>query len=247
MARPPSQAELVPSANLPVCLRCGVPASSPHARVCRRCGLPLGAPPGPGDPLPTCPVCYRQADPDGRFPSLLQAGRRLDLIAHQEEHERVPVGDDEYLESLRRGDRIRIGRWEAPFDLVRRYLVTGIVDGSRQRVALHNTIVLAMIQLARWGSGTPPEADHPEWEEARAALMELMERYHRGPYPHRRMSGDGRFGGSSYGSGRNEARPEPISPPAGPAEIPRPPAREVPQPASPGVGEPLGVLGRQPA
>ena len=49
---------------------------------------------------------------------------------------------------LREHDRIRIGRWSAPFDLVRRYLVTGIVDAGRNRLAQHNSIVTAMTQIA---------------------------------------------------------------------------------------------------
>ncbi len=96
------------------------------------------------------------------------------------EHDRFPVGDDEYLESLRRGDRIQVGRWTAPFDLVRRYLVTGAVDGGRSRAMQHDAIVTAMAQLSRWGGNAPIIGDQPEWAEARAALGELMERYHRG-------------------------------------------------------------------
>ena len=48
------------------------------------------------------------------------------------EHDRHPVGDDEWLETLREGDRLRWGRWTAPFDVVRRYLVTGQVDAGPQ-------------------------------------------------------------------------------------------------------------------
>ena len=83
--------------------------------------------------LPTCPVCYRSSDDDGRFSSQLHPTERIDLPRHVAEHDRVPVGDDEYLESLREGARIRIGRWMAPFDLVRRYLVTGAVDGGDRK------------------------------------------------------------------------------------------------------------------
>ena len=50
------------------------------------------------------------------------------------EHDRHPVGDDEWLETLREGDRLRWGRWSAPFDTVRRYLVparsTRVATGS---------------------------------------------------------------------------------------------------------------------
>ena len=90
------------------------------------------------------------------------------------------MGDDDYLESLREGDRIRIERWTAPFGLVRRYLVTGATDGGRQRAYEHNAIVNAMAQLKRWGPGAQVFGDQPEWAAARAAVSELMERYHRG-------------------------------------------------------------------
>ena len=76
-----------------------------------------------------CPVCYRTVADDGRLPSLDRAGVRVDLVRHQAEHDWHPVGDDEWLESLRIGDQVRIGRWSAPFDTVRRYLVTGQVAG----------------------------------------------------------------------------------------------------------------------
>jgi hypothetical protein len=96
------------------------------------------------------------------------------------EHDRFPVGDDAWLETLRSHDRIRIGRWQAPFDLVRRYLVTGIVDAGRNRLALHNSIVTAMTQVQRWGAGAQVMGDHEEWRAAREAVEALMERYHRG-------------------------------------------------------------------
>ena len=88
-------------------------------------------------------------------------------------------GDDEYLESLREGDRIRIGRTYAPFDLVRRYLVTGAIDGGRNRQMVHNAIVTAMAQVGRWGTEGTVDGDQPAWAEARLAVTDLMERYHR--------------------------------------------------------------------
>ena len=100
-------------------------------------------------------------------------------MTHIHEHDRYPVGDDEYLESLREGDRVRIGRFIAPFDLVRRYLVTGALDGGRGRVAQHNAIVMAMAQVARWGVNPTVLGDQPEWRDARDAITALMERYHR--------------------------------------------------------------------
>jgi len=161
------------------CLQCGTRAASPRATFCRRCGLPYGAPPRVDAALPACPVCYREVGDDGRLPSVTHHGRRLDLQAHIAEHERHPVGDDELLESLREGDRIRIGRWTAPFDVVRRYLVTGSLEGGRSRVFEHNSIVTAMTQLRRWGSEASILADQPEWQAARAAVSDLLERYQR--------------------------------------------------------------------
>jgi hypothetical protein len=167
--------------DLPVCLQCGIPAGRPGAASCRRCGLPFGAAPRESGELAVCPMCYRSTDDDGRLASLADAGRRLDLVAHVAEHDRFPVGDDEWLESLRQGDRVRIGRWTAPFDLVRRYLVTGVVHAGRTRREQHDTLVMAMTQLARWGpTGGSPVGDQPEWAEARLALAQAMERYHRG-------------------------------------------------------------------
>ena len=161
------------------CLQCGTEAARSDGTFCRRCGLPFGAVPRADAELPTCHVCYRSVDEDGRIAS--RTGReRLDLVAHILEHERFPVGDDDYLESLREGDRIRIGRHYAPFDLVRRYLVTGAVDAGRRRTLQHNAIVTAMKQVARWGNQPSIIGDQAEWAEARAAVARLMERYHRG-------------------------------------------------------------------
>jgi hypothetical protein len=124
-------------------------------------------------------VCYQETDADGRILSLAQPGRRLDINAHVEEHERFPVGDDAWLETLREHDRIRLGRWHAPFDLVRRYLVTGAVDAGRNRLAQHNAIVMAMLQIQRWGPTPTILGDQPEWQDARDAVAQLMDRYHR--------------------------------------------------------------------
>lgn len=161
------------------CLQCGIVAARPDLAFCRRCGLPFGAPPRADAGLPSCPVCYRTVDDDGRTSSRTGPAR-LDLLAHIAEHDRFPVGDDDFLESLREGDRIRIGRHYAPFDLVRRYLVTGMVDGGRRRAFEHNAVVMAMKQVARWGGAPAIIGDQAEWVEARAAVGRLMERYHRG-------------------------------------------------------------------
>src|SRR3954454_853740 len=122
-ATPPGGSMTVQSADL-VCLQCGTATSRRGAAICRRCGLRFGDAPPAFARLATGPVCYRTTDDDGRLPALGQPGRRLDIAAHIDEHDRFPVGDDVWLESLREHDRIRIGGWSAPFDLVRRYLVT---------------------------------------------------------------------------------------------------------------------------
>ena len=163
----------------PVCLQCGVVALDPATTFCRRCGLAYGEPPRAEAALPSCPVCYRSVDDDGRIPAPTGSGRRS-LVDHIDEHWQWPVGDDEYLESLRVGDRVRIGRFVAPFDLVRRYLVTGSLDGGRRRTVAHNAIVTAMAQIGRWGTAATMVGDQPEWREAREAVAALLERYARG-------------------------------------------------------------------
>jgi hypothetical protein len=161
------------------CLQCGVVALDSATTFCRRCGLPYGAPPRADAELPTCPVCYRTVEDDGRLPA--RSGRgRIDLVHHIDEHQQFPVGDDDYLESLRIGDRIRIGRFVAPFDVVRRYLVTGSLEGGRRRAAAHDAIITAMAQIGRWGTDAEVFGDQPQWREARHAVSDLMERYARG-------------------------------------------------------------------
>jgi hypothetical protein len=162
------------------CLQCGMPAAQGRGTFCRRCGLPYGEPPRADAELPTCPVCYATVDDDGRLPSLDHPGLRVDLVRHQAEHDRHPVGDDEWLETLREGDRIRIGRWMAPFETVRRYLVTGQVEAGRNRALAHDAIVTAMTQLRRWGPDGAIFGDMPDWAAAREAVVVLMERYARG-------------------------------------------------------------------
>jgi hypothetical protein len=163
--------------SVTACLQCGTPAS--NAAFCRRCGLPYGAPPRADANLPSCPVCYQTVDDDGRLSSLDRPGLRVDLQHHLGEHDRHPVGDDDFLESLREGDKIRIGRWTAPFDVVRRYLVTGNVEAGNRRTFDHNAIVTAMTQIKRFGKDASIFGDQPEWQASRGAVSELMERYHR--------------------------------------------------------------------
>jgi hypothetical protein len=159
------------------CLQCGTPAGSGRASFCRRCGLPYGEPPRADVELPACPICYQSVEDDGRLPSLERHGMRVDLVRHRAEHETHPVGDDEWLETLREGDRVRIGRWAAPFEVVRRYLVTGQVEAGRGRALAHDAIVNAMTQIRRWGTTGEVFGDQPEWKAARAAVAQLMERY----------------------------------------------------------------------
>ena len=117
------------------------------AVVCLQCGTPAGH--GRGLLSSLRAAVWRPAEGRRRasdMPGLLSDrgrrwappgpepwGLRVDLVRHQAEHDRHPVGDDDWLESLREGDRIRIGRWTAPFDTVRRYLVTGQVEAGRDR------------------------------------------------------------------------------------------------------------------
>lgn len=154
-------------------------AAQARGTFCRRCGLPYGTPPRADVELPSCPICYVTVDDDGRLPSLGNYGLRVDLVRHQAEHDRHPVGDDDWLESLREGDRIRIDRWSAPFETVRRYLVTGQVEAGRNRALAHDAIVTAMTQIRRWGRDGEIFGDLPDWKAARAAVVELMERYAR--------------------------------------------------------------------
>ena len=161
-----------------VCLQCGMIAGD-QVTFCRRCGLPVGAEPRADAALPTCPICYVTVDDDGRIASPGSRGTRLDLVAHMADHDDHPVGDDDYLESLRAGDFIRIDRWQAPFDLVRRYLVTGAIDGGRRRSYQHSAVVMAMSQLKRWGPDAEIFGDQAEWRDARTAVTALLERYHR--------------------------------------------------------------------
>ena len=163
-----------------VCLQCGTTTNAGRAIVCRRCGLRFGAEPRRDARLPVCPVCYVTVDDDGRTPSLRNRLVRLDLVAHMDEHAAYPVGDDDWLETLRRGDQIVIGRFTAPFDLVRRYLVTGQVEAGRGRMIMHNAVVSAMAQIRRWGPDAVILGDQPAWQEARRAVADVMERYARG-------------------------------------------------------------------
>ncbi|HTC85472.1 MAG TPA: hypothetical protein VK656_02145, partial [Candidatus Acidoferrum sp.] len=127
----------------------------------------------------SCPVCYKTVEDDGLIESPASPARRVHLQDHLHEHDQHPVGDDDWLESIRMGDRIQIEGWTARFDLVRRYLVTGMVNGGRLRAFEHNTLVTAMTQLGRWGADTEIFGDQVEWKAARSAVTRLMERYHR--------------------------------------------------------------------
>ena len=134
------------------CLRCGY-VSTTSGAFCRRCGLPYGAVPAVAtqDAPAECPVCYARADRSGAYPA--RGGGRTTYERHAYDHEIRPVGDDDWLETLRDGDEIVIGRWRAPFALTRRYLVTGQWDGGRERTYAHNAVVLAMVGAPR-GLGT---------------------------------------------------------------------------------------------
>lgn len=179
--------------------------------MCGRCGLVFGAPPNEDRALPSCPVCYREVEPDGLIASPDSPLRRVSLAAHVVGHDRAPVGDDDWLESLREGDRVPIGRWHAPFAVVRRYLVTGVVDAGRSRAARHDVVVNAMTQLARWGPAADVFGEPAEWAEARAAVSDFMERYHRGRpvqlEARRQSAPPGRDRPQDPREGRSNARP----------------------------------------
>jgi hypothetical protein len=162
------------------CRQCGALQPNGSGTFCRRCGIPYGSAPSVEAQLPSCPICYVTVDDAGLLASLAGSPRRLPIAEHIVEHERYPVGDDEWLETLRVGDRIRVNDGWAPFDVVRRYLVTGIVDGGRGRQYQHDAIVTAMSQIARWGTGDIDVlADQDDWRTARQVVTRMMERYHR--------------------------------------------------------------------
>ena len=53
------------------------------------------------------------------------------------------------------------------------------MDGGRRRAAQHNAIVMAMAQIARWGTDATVLGDQADWRDARDAVSRLMERYAR--------------------------------------------------------------------
>jgi hypothetical protein len=57
--------------------------------------------------------------------------------------------------------------------------VTGMIDGGWKRSYQHSAVVTAMSQLKRWGPDADIFGDQEEWRAARAAVTELLERYHR--------------------------------------------------------------------
>ena len=180
VVRHPSFVAHSPQTLALACLQCGTPAARADATFCRRCGLSYGAPPSALVELPSCPICYMTVEDDGRLASLDHPGLRVDLVRHQAEHDRHPVGDDDWLESLREGDKLRVDRWSAPFDVVRRYLVTGQVEAGRKRQLAHDALVTAMTQLRRFGAEASILGDQPEWAAARTAVSQLLERYSTG-------------------------------------------------------------------
>ena len=164
-----------------VCLQCGTPSDQGRGAFCRRCGLPYGQPPRATAELPTCPICYRTVDDDGRLPSLERHG-----VARRPRpspgRTRPPSGRRRRLARIAptRATGYPIGKWHAPFDTVRRYLVTGQVDAGRNRALAHDAIVTAMTQIKRWGPHGDIFGDLPDWKAARQAVVEMMERYARG-------------------------------------------------------------------
>ena len=135
------------------CLQCGTVATRAAARMCRRCGIPFGEAPTASARLASCPVCYRDTDADGRLPSLAHPSRRLDINEHIDEHERFPVGDDAWLETMRRVDRIGSAAGRRPSTSSAGTWPPGWSTRGRNRLALHNALVTAMTQVQRWGPG----------------------------------------------------------------------------------------------
>ena len=162
-----------------ICLQCGTTSNGDRAVVCRRCGLRFGAEPRRDAVLPSCPVCYLTVDDDGLTVSY-RTRQRISLVEHIDEHELFPPGDDDWLATLRRGDQMAIGRFTAPFDLARRYLVTGQIEAGRGRTIQHNAVLTAMAQIRRWGRTPDVFGDQPAWEEARLAIASVMDRYAEG-------------------------------------------------------------------
>ncbi len=162
------------------CLRCGF-TSSGAAPFCRRCGLPFGAAPvvAEGEWPAECPVCYAAIDRHDLFPD--GRGGRTTYERHAYDHELRPVGDDLWLETLRDGDEIRIGAWRAPYDLTRRYLVTGQWEGGRAREYAHNAVVLAMVAASRAANaedaGSTADLSSGDLAVARRAVEDLRERF----------------------------------------------------------------------
>jgi hypothetical protein len=58
--------------------------------------------------------------------------------------------------------------------------VTGQVDAGRNRQLAHDLIVTAMTQIRRFGPEGVILGDQPEWQAARQAVSQLMERYAQG-------------------------------------------------------------------
>ena len=88
----------------------GRPPLRADATFCRRCGLPYGAPPRADAELPVCPVCYVTVDDDGRLPEPRPSRACASTSsATSTEHDRHPVGDDDWLEIAPRGRPIRMG------------------------------------------------------------------------------------------------------------------------------------------
>ena len=58
---------------------------------------------------------------------------------------------------------LAVGRWLAPFDLTRRYMVTGQWDGGAGRTYVHNAVITAMVSATRDRAdpGASTAADRP--------------------------------------------------------------------------------------
>ena len=100
-AFPPGSSRCRPRPPYSSACSAGAVQSRAGAQMCRRCGVRLEMRRRPSRSSPACPVCYRDADADGRLPSAARPGFRLDINSHIDEHDRFPVGTDAWLETLR--------------------------------------------------------------------------------------------------------------------------------------------------
>ena len=111
--------------------------------------------------LPTCPICYRTVDDDGRPGSLELPGLRVDLRRTWSStivtRSATTSGSKPFVRAISSAG----AAGPPPIDTVRRYLVTGQLEAGRNRQLAHDLIVTAMTQLRRWGPSRTSSATSP--------------------------------------------------------------------------------------